>query len=65
MWRLSTPPQASRSGQGELMDAAARGGEFIDNLGHRPGPGSSARIAGVLVQQAMRYENDPSTAVVT
>ncbi|MCV7079003.1 hypothetical protein [Mycobacterium szulgai] len=59
----AAPSQPLRAG--ELMDAAARGGEFIDNLGHRPGPGSSARIAGVLVQQAMRYENDPSTAVVT
>jgi hypothetical protein len=47
------------------MDAVALGDQFVEDLAHNSGSGSSARITGVLVQQAVRYKNNAATAFVT
>ena len=61
--RLSTPPRRDVRGT-ELMDADARGDEFIENLGNGPGPGGATRTTGVLVQETMRDQHYATAALV-
>ena len=51
-------------GARQLMDTVPRIGHFLDDLHDRPWPRRSARIASVLVQQAVRQENDTTTAFI-
>ena len=58
----ATPSQPL--GARQLMDAVTRSHQFIEDFGHGTGPRSSARVTGVLIQEAVRYENNAATAFV-
>ena len=51
-------------GTRQLMDAVARIDEFLDELGHSPWSRGSARVTGVFVEKAVRYENNAAAACI-
>ena len=51
-----------RSDEQALASVAAA--EFFDNLGYSAGSRRSPRVTGVLVEEAVRYENNAPTACI-